>query len=204
MVGQNLAPMLQADGFRVVALDKNRENLSLLAELNPGVETQEIDLSEEGTWWTLFQGVTAVIDLKAQIASVRVQRYERNNVTAQERILEACRRARVPHLIHLSSSVVISVAEDEYSESKRQAERLVRAAGVPFTVLRPPLLFGCFDVKHLGFISRLLEKTPVLPIPGSGRSRTTAARRSPWLSCPAAPRSTRHSAARTGRLSRDR
>lgn len=169
MVGQNLTPMLQAAGARVLALDKNAANLSLLARLNPGVETHAVDLSEEGPWMDLFEGVAGVVDLKAQIASVQAQRYERNNVRTQQCILGACRRFGVPHLIHLSSSVVLSVAEDEYSESKRAAERLVRAADVPSTVLRPPLLFGCFDIKHLGFISRVLEKTPLLPIPGSGR-----------------------------------
>ena len=61
------------------------------------------------------------------------------------------------------------MAKDTYSETKRQAEQLVRQSDVPFTMLRPPLMFGCFDVKHLGHILRLLQRTPVMPIPGSGR-----------------------------------
>jgi nucleoside-diphosphate-sugar epimerase len=169
MVGQNLTPLLQARGDRVVVLDKNRPNLALLARLNPGVETHLADLAEPGPWMDLFGGAAAVVDLKAQIAAPGPELFERNNVRAQRHILEACRRASIRHLIHLSSSVVISVARDAYSETKRQAERLVRESGVLFTTLRPPLMFGCFDVKHLGYISRLLERTPLLPIPGSGR-----------------------------------
>jgi uncharacterized protein YbjT (DUF2867 family) len=84
-------------------------------------------------------------------------------------VLEACRRHRVPHVVHLSSSVVISVAKDAYTESKRAAEEMVRASGLPHTILRPPLMFGCFDAKHLGVITKMLERSPVLPIPGSGR-----------------------------------
>ena len=169
MVGQNLTPLLLEAGARVIAVDKNEKNLRLLARLNPGLEAHTADLAEEGPWTDLLRGAEAVVDLKAQIASPDYEVFERNNVRTQQRLLDACRAHHVPHLVHLSSSVVISVARDGYSESKRAAEELVKASGVPHTILRPPLMFGCFDVKHLGYITRLLERTPVLPIPGSGR-----------------------------------
>jgi len=169
MVGQNLAPLLLESGARVVALDKNDSNLGLLARLNPGLEAHRADLATDGEWAALFAGADAVIDLKAQIASPDPEVFQRNNVRTQERVLEACRAHRVPHIVHLSSSVVISVAKDGYSESKRAAEEMVRASGLPHTILRPPLMFGCFDAKHLGVITRMLERAPVLPIPGSGR-----------------------------------
>jgi nucleoside-diphosphate-sugar epimerase len=169
LVGQNLTPLLRSAGVAVVALDKHRGNLELLARLNPGTEAHAVDLAEPGEWVALFAGAEAVVDLKAQIMAVREEPYRRNNVGAQERVLEACRAHAIPHLVHLSSSVVISVAQDGYSESKRRGEALVRESGRPFTILRPPLLYGCLDVKHLGYIVGLLERTPLLPIPGSGR-----------------------------------
>lgn len=169
MVGQNLAPLLLETGARVVALDKNEHNVRLLERLNPGIEVHVADLAAEGGWSGLFGGADAVVDLKAQIASPDPGVFERNNVLTQRHLLEACRAHAVPHLVHLSSSVVISVGKDGYTESKRAAEEMVRASGLPWTILRPPLMFGCFDVKHLGYITRLLERAPVLPIPGSGR-----------------------------------
>ena len=36
-------------------------------------------------------------------------------------------------------------------------------------MLRPTLMFGWFDRKHLGWLARFMHKTPVFPIPGSGR-----------------------------------
>jgi nucleoside-diphosphate-sugar epimerase len=169
MVGQNLVPLLRAAGHRVLVIDKHAENLALLGRLNPGVEAHLADLAVEGSWMGCLEGAAAVVDIKAQIAAPRPEIYQRNNVESQRLILEACRKASVPHLVHVSSSVVISVAHDAYSETKRHAERLVFDSDVPFTTLRPPLMFGCFDVKHLGFIWGLLRLTPVLPIPGSGR-----------------------------------
>jgi nucleoside-diphosphate-sugar epimerase len=169
LVGQNLVPLLLGEGHAVTALDKNGENLELLARLNPGVDARRADLAEEGPWIERFAGAEAVVDLKAQITAARPEPFQRNNVQAQRWLLEACRRHGTPHLVHLSSSVVISVASDAYTESKRQAEQMVVRSGVPHTILRPPLLFGCFDAKHLGYIARLLERAPVLPVPGSGR-----------------------------------
>ena len=36
-------------------------------------------------------------------------------------------------------------------------------------VARPTLMFGWFDPKHFGWLSRFMAKVPVFPIPGSGK-----------------------------------
>jgi uncharacterized protein YbjT (DUF2867 family) len=71
--------------------------------------------------------------------------------------------------VHISSSVVQSVANDWYTQTKTAQERLVRASGVAQVVLRPTLMFGWFDRKHLGWLSRFMQKVPVFPVPGHGR-----------------------------------
>jgi uncharacterized protein YbjT (DUF2867 family) len=61
------------------------------------------------------------------------------------------------------------MARDFYTESKKAQENLVRESGIPACVLRPTLMFGWFDRKHLGWLARFMQRTPVFPIPGSGR-----------------------------------
>jgi nucleoside-diphosphate-sugar epimerase len=64
------------------------------------------------------------------------------------------------------------VADDDYVRSKTAQEKLVREAGargLKHCVLRPTLMFGWFDPKHLGWLARLMERVPVFPIPGHGR-----------------------------------
>jgi uncharacterized protein YbjT (DUF2867 family) len=63
---------------------------------------------------------------------------------------------------------VESVADDDYTRTKREQERLVLASGVKCVVLRPTLMFGWFDRKHLGWLSRFMKRVPVFPIPGHG------------------------------------
>jgi nucleoside-diphosphate-sugar epimerase len=48
-------------------------------------------------------------------------------------------------------------------------ERLYDASPVPHVILRPTLMFGWFDRKHLGWLRRFMDRAPVFPIPGGGR-----------------------------------
>jgi nucleoside-diphosphate-sugar epimerase len=75
----------------------------------------------------------------------------------------------VPYVVNISSSVVNSMAVDYYTETKKAQEKLVLATGIPQVVLRPTLMFGWFDRKHVGWLARFMERVPVFPIPGSGR-----------------------------------
>ena len=46
---------------------------------------------------------------------------------------------------------------------------MVLDSGIACPVLRPTLMFGWFDRKHLGWLSRFMQQVPVFPIPGHGR-----------------------------------
>lgn len=89
-------------------------------------------------------------------------------MVATQKLLEQMTKHNVKRLIHLSSSVINSVAEDLYSESKRKQEELVLGFDGSKVILRPTLMFGWFDRKHLGWLARLMDKSPVFPVPGRG------------------------------------
>jgi uncharacterized protein YbjT (DUF2867 family) len=69
----------------------------------------------------------------------------------------------------MSSSVVNSSADDFYTRTKTAQEKLFNSVDIPHVVLRPTLMFGWFDRKHLGWLRRFMDKAPVFPIPGNGR-----------------------------------
>jgi len=170
LVGQNLALMLQELGYKdIVAIDKHAGNLEVLRTLVPDARTVVADLAEPGDWERLFDADAVVVVLHAQITGKRPDAFERNNIAATERLLAAVRAGGARFLVHVSSSVVNSVACDDYTRTKRGQEALIRASGIPCCVLRPTLMFGWFDPKHLGWLARFMEKTPVFPIPGHGR-----------------------------------
>jgi nucleoside-diphosphate-sugar epimerase len=46
---------------------------------------------------------------------------------------------------------------------------LVVESGLSVCVLRPTLMFGWFDRKHLGWLARFMQRTPVFPVPSDGQ-----------------------------------
>ena len=170
LVGQNLVPRLRAAGYEdIVVLDKHRTNLEIARKLHPGIVVEYADLSEPGHWERHFSGDSVVVMLQAQIGGTDRDVFVRNNVTSTEVVLDAVKRHGISHIVHVSSSVVKSKADDFYTDTKKLQEERVLASGVPSVVLRPTLMFGWFDRKHLGWLSRFMKRTPVFPIPGDGR-----------------------------------
>ncbi|UXI69223.1 NAD-dependent epimerase/dehydratase family protein [Tahibacter amnicola] len=170
LVGQNLIVELKSQGYsNLVAIDKHAHNLEILRRLHPDVTVVPGDLAEHGEWETTFRGAACVVQLHAQITGKFPEEFIRNNEQATRLVLDACRRDAVPYLVHISSSVVNSVADDDYTNTKKAQEKLVVDSGLAHCVLRPTLMFGWFDPKHLGWLSRFMEKVPVFPIPGHGR-----------------------------------
>lgn len=170
LVGQNLIVELKAQGYsRLVAIDKHAHNLNILRQLHPEVEVVHADLAEPGPWCEALREAGCVVQLHAQITGKHRDPFVRNNIEATRRVLAACRAEDIPFLVHISSSVVNSVAKDDYTDTKKGQEALVRESGLRHCVLRPTLMFGWFDPKHLGWLSRFMARTPVFPIPGDGR-----------------------------------
>lgn len=169
LVGQNLIPRLKARGYRnIVALDKHKANTAILRQLHPDIAVIETDLAKDGAWQHALANVDVLVLSHAQIGGLDPAAFTANNVTATERVIAAA-RANSPYVVHLSSSVVESAAEDWYVQSKDAQEKLVTACGLPTVVLRPTLMFGWFDRKHLGWLARFMQKAPLFPVPGSGR-----------------------------------
>ncbi len=75
------------------------------------------------------QAATRLSFAHAQIGGVDPKEFVRNNVVATERLLEAAVRYKVPYIVSISSSVVNSMAVDNYTETKKAQETLVAACG---------------------------------------------------------------------------
>jgi uncharacterized protein YbjT (DUF2867 family) len=170
LVGQNLVVRLKARGYQnLVVIDKHRANLATMAALHPEVDAVLADLAQPGDWQEKLQGAGVVVLLQAQIGGNRLNEFQRNNVDATTLLLETIDGPKTPYVVFVSSSVVESVADDFYSSTKRRQEELILASGLDCPILRPTLMYGWFDRKHLGWLSRFMRKTPVFPVPGSGR-----------------------------------
>lgn len=170
LVGQNLIPRFKERGFTdIVVIDKAAANAAILKEHHPDVDVIVADLAVDDGWQDKLAGLDALVHAHAQIGGLVPAEFVRNNIAASERVIAAAKAHAVPYIVNISSSVVNSLAVDDYTETKKAQEALVLASGIPQIVLRPTLMFGWFDRKHVGWLARFMEKMPVFPIPGSGR-----------------------------------
>ena len=170
LVGQNLCLRLSRAGYTdIVGIDKNAGNAAILRDTQPDIRVIVADLAEPGPWQGEIEAADVVFLNQAQIGGLDWGDFQRNNLDATRHILDAAQRAAsAPYIVHVSSSVVRSLADDFYTRSKTSQEDLVRESGLRHCVLRPTLMFGWFDRKHLGWLRRFMDKVPVFPVPGNG------------------------------------
>lgn len=170
LVGQNLVARLKGRAdLELIGIDKHAANVRLFREVHPEVRIIEADLAQDGDWTGALAGADTVVINQAQIGGLFPEEFEANNIEATRKILAAIHTHAVPYFVGISSSVVKSAADDFYTRTKTAQEKLFDADSVPHVVMRPTLMFGWFDRKHLGWLRRFMERTPVFPIPGDGQ-----------------------------------
>jgi nucleoside-diphosphate-sugar epimerase len=147
-----------------------------------GVEVvQHPDLSQAFDWTPALDGVEQVIHL-AGIAhtgrGVAPELYDRVNHLATAELAAAAARAGVRQFVYVSSIRAQSGAAadhalterdaaaptDAYGRSKLAAETAVRAAGVPFTILRPALFYGPGVKGNFALLLRAARSRWPLPV----------------------------------------
>ena len=92
-----------------------------------------------------FAGCDAVVHLVAIIQQRGRQTFDRVNREGTERVVAAAKEAKVGHFVHQGALGADPDPRYPYLMSKWLAEQAVRASGVPYTGLRPGLIFGPGD-----------------------------------------------------------
>jgi NADH dehydrogenase len=115
-------------------------------------------------------GVKRVIHLVGIIQEEPGATFRGIHVDGTRNILEASKKNGVNHFFYQSALGTRPNAQSEYHKTKWAAEELVRAGGIPYTILRPSLIYGHGDQFTLR-LSEMIRLSPMLPIIGSGRSK---------------------------------
>ena len=94
------------------------------------------------------------------------------NVSVLQRYIDML-PASVEQIIHFSSVNVLFPELSPYGEAKLKGEQLWAESpfGNRVTVLRPALIYGPGDRQNIGRLIRLVERTPIVPVPASGSMR---------------------------------
>ena len=167
-VGHNLVQRMRKEGMPVRALVRNPDRAWALKDL--GVDLVQGDIADKASLEKAAAGVERVVHLVGIIQESRGVTFQGVHVDGTRNLLEAAKKAGVRHFFYMSSLGTRPGAKSAYHKTKWEAEESVRASGIPFTILRPSLIFGKGD----GFTTRLtqaIKLSPVLPIIGPGKSK---------------------------------
>ena len=160
-VGSSLVPRLAADGHHIVMLSRNREQHRALAVL-PQVVIRSADVYDDETLRKEFAGADAVINLVGILNASGPHSFQRAHVELTRRVITACHASGIERL-HQMSSLKAGQGLSQYLKTRGEAESLVKASSLAWTIYQPSVIFGPGD----GLVTRfaaLLKKLPVFPL----------------------------------------
>jgi len=167
-VGRNLVGRLLKDGIAVRALVRNPAKAARLRDL--GAELAEGDLSNPSSLETAVKGCDRVVHLVGIIQEAPGVTFKGVHIDGTRNVLDAAKKEGVKQFFLQSALGTRPNAKSQYHRTKWEAEELVRASGLPFTILRPSLIYGPGDLFTIR-LAETIKISPVLPVIGSGRSK---------------------------------
>lgn len=154
-VGQALLDRALDGGAQVRALARRAQ------EPRDGLEWIAGDLDNAAALRELMRGAEAVIHVAGVVNDAA--QFERGNVTGTLNVIEAAKAEGVSRLIHVSSLSAREPGLSAYGASKARAEKLVRASGLDWTIVRPPGIYGPRDQDYFEMFR--LARWGLMPVP---------------------------------------
>lgn len=158
-VGRHLAARLAAEGHEVVSISRRT-----------GVALEDVEALTRA-----FAGCDAVAHCAGINRELGEQTFQRVHVEGTRVVLEAMRRAGVGKIVFMSFLRARPDCGSAYHESKWEAEELIRASGLDFTIAKAGMVYGRGDhmLDHLShalhtfplFATVGFREQPVRPLP---------------------------------------
>jgi uncharacterized protein YbjT (DUF2867 family) len=126
----------------VAAVRSDRAAEQIRSQLSNANGVVRISYDDPGSLDAAFQGASAVIHLAGILVERPDSTYEQANVAPTRSVVEAAKRSAVQKFVLVSATGADETSSNRYYRTKGQAEALVRASGLRYTVLRAPLLLG--------------------------------------------------------------
>src|SRR5690349_12267477 len=126
----------------VAAVRSERAAEQIRSQLSHANNIVQISYNDPGSLNAALQGAVAVIHLPGILVERPDSTYEEANVASTRSVTDAAKRSAVQKFVLVSATGADETSSNRYYRTKAQAEALVRASGLPYTVLRAPLLLG--------------------------------------------------------------
>ncbi len=137
-------------------------------EARQGVAWVSGDLTVEPALTELVQGSDAAIHVAGLTNSRDPADFTTCNVDGTAALIAAAKAAKVKRFVFVSSLSAREPGLSAYGASKAEAEKLVEASGLDWTIVRPPGVYGPRDIDYFEMFRS--AKLGILPLPPRGAS----------------------------------
>lgn len=154
------------------AIERHRLPARALARAIPaddrkGVEWVGGSLADSEALASLVEGAEAVIHIAGLTSTLEPAAFETANVTGTLALIEAAKAAGVPRFVFVSSLAARRPELSAYGASKARAEKIVRASGLDWTIVRPPAVYGPRDRDMFELFRAARRGVVPMPPPGN-------------------------------------
>jgi uncharacterized protein YbjT (DUF2867 family) len=169
-VGHAVVRALLAQGFLVRCLV--RPGSEALLRGFESIDRVPGDVLEPDALPAAVEGCAGMIHLVGIIREHRATgvSFDRLHTQATANMLGVAREVGVKRYIQMSAVGTRPGAVSRYHRTKWQAEEVVRASALDWTIIRPSLIFGPED-EFVSVLARLIRRSPAVPVLGDGQYR---------------------------------
>ena len=168
-LGRRVVQKLLDHNYQVRCLVRSPGRERILPQGSVDVYYGDIDNPE--ALISACRGVEQVIHLVAVIRQGKEATFDSVNRVGVQNVVAAAKEAgSVGQFIHVSAVGAVNNPEFPYLQSKWEGEQTVIDSGLPYTIIRPSIIFGRGD-EFLNSLAALVRVFPMVPIISSGRNR---------------------------------
>ena len=137
----------------------------------PGCAALACDFNRDtapDSWRARLEGIDAVVNAAGILSERGGQSHVKVHIEAPAALFEACRRAGVRRVIHISALGADEAAGTDYARSKHDAEEALAATDLEWIILRPSLVYGGAAYGGTALMRGLAALPGIVPLVGGG------------------------------------
>jgi NADH dehydrogenase len=169
-LGSQVVRSLRARQVAVRIASRHPQQARRLFGDEPGVQSVVADVHDDASVAAALRGATGVVNAVSLYAERGRATFQSVHVESARRIALHARDHHVRQLAHLSGIGAEPDSPSSYVRSRAEGERAVLETFPAATVVRPAVMFAPDDA-FLTRILSLLDRLPVYPMFGNGRTR---------------------------------
>jgi nucleoside-diphosphate-sugar epimerase len=183
-VGSHLVEALRRSGAQVTVLARSPEKAARLSD--PGIHVVLGDLHDDAGLQRATRDQDVIFHVAGVVAARSEAAFLRANRDGTRNLVAAAERARSPRFVLVSSLAAGGPAQrgrpldgsesphpvTAYGRSKLAAEEVVKASGLAWSVVRPPIVYGPRDREILKVFR--IARLGVAPVFGDGTQELSA------------------------------